>query len=59
LAVKTLVPTEEVAAPTYSTTEVVRGDISVGVDVSGSLNPSWGGGISVPGGWGTNSTVSS
>lgn len=59
LAVKTLFPTEEVAAPTYSTTEVVRGDISVGVDVSGSLNPSWGGGISVPGGWGTNSTVSS
>ncbi|MDD2220758.1 MAG: HlyD family efflux transporter periplasmic adaptor subunit [Clostridia bacterium] len=35
--------------PTYSTAEVVRGDVVVGLDVTGTLNPSWGGSIQVPG----------
>lgn len=58
-AVKTLFPEEEVTGPVYSTSEVIRGDIEVGVDVTGSLNPSWGGSISVPGGYNSSSTISS
>ncbi len=43
-------PAEEVAlGDVYATKEVVRGDISVGVEVVGSLNPSNSGGIRVPG----------
>lgn len=36
------------AGPVYSTAEVVRGDISVGVETSGQLNPNNGGGIQAP-----------
>jgi len=43
-------PEEEVSGPIYSTQPVTRGDISVGVEASGPLNPSSGGGIQVPGG---------
>lgn len=35
--------------PVYATQEVVRGDISVGVNATGMLNPTRGGGIQVPG----------
>lgn len=40
-------PEEEVAGPVYSTQAVTRGDISVGVDITGPLNPSRGGGLQV------------
>ncbi|HHW03080.1 MAG TPA: efflux RND transporter periplasmic adaptor subunit [Thermoanaerobacterales bacterium] len=42
-------PVQETQGPVYSTKPVTRGDISVGVDVTGSLNPSRSGGIQVPG----------
>lgn len=42
-------PEKENEGPVYSTKEVVRGDITVGVDVTGQLNPSRGGGIQAPG----------
>lgn len=42
-------PEQEVQGPVYSTKPVTRGDISVGVEVVGSLNPTSGGGIQVPG----------
>lgn len=50
-AFRQLVPPPETAAlgPVYATKPVTRGDISVGVEVVGSLNPSAGGGIQVPG----------
>ncbi len=35
--------------PVYATQEVIRGDISVGVNTTGMLNPTRGGGIQVPG----------
>jgi multidrug efflux pump subunit AcrA (membrane-fusion protein) len=35
--------------PVYATQEVIRGDISVGVNTTGMLNPTRGGGIRVPG----------
>ena len=48
-AIKALFPEAEiVTGPTYSTHEVGRGDISVGVSASGYLNPSYGGYMSVP-----------
>jgi len=40
-------PEEEVSGPVYSTQPVSRGDISVGVDITGPLNPSRGGGLQV------------
>jgi len=40
---------DENQGPVYATQEVVRGDISVGVDTTGQLNPSSGGGIQAPG----------
>lgn len=40
-------PEQEVAGPVYSTQPVIRGDISVGVDITGPLNPSRGGGLLV------------
>lgn len=57
-AFRQLMPPEdqEAAGPVYSTQEVKRGDIKVGVEVSGSLNPSYGGGIQVPGGYGADSS---
>ncbi|MCR4429925.1 MAG: efflux RND transporter periplasmic adaptor subunit [Tepidanaerobacteraceae bacterium] len=42
-------PVQEAQGPVYSTKPVTRGDISVGVDVTGSLNPSRSGGIQAPG----------
>ena len=43
-------PDREAKGPVYSTQPVTRGNISVGVDATGPLNPSRGGGIQVPGG---------
>ncbi|WP_432408443.1 efflux RND transporter periplasmic adaptor subunit [Wukongibacter sp. M2B1] len=40
---------EEAQGPIYSTKEVIKGDISVGVEVKGSLDSSRGSGIRVPG----------
>lgn len=50
-AFKQLAPPPQAAAlgPVYATKPVTRGDISVGVEVVGPLNPSRGGGIQVPG----------
>ncbi len=58
-AVKALFQADEVEAPTYTTSPVEKGDITVGVNVVGSLNPSWGGSLSVPGGWNSSSTITS
>ncbi|MGI6685943.1 MAG: efflux RND transporter periplasmic adaptor subunit [Bacillota bacterium] len=52
-------PAETAQGPVYSTQEVVRGDINVGVEAVGPLNPSWGGGIQVPGGYRDTSGISS
>ncbi|NLZ51982.1 MAG: efflux RND transporter periplasmic adaptor subunit, partial [Thermoanaerobacteraceae bacterium] len=43
-------PAQEAQGPVYSTKPVTRGDITVGVEVSGPLNPSRSGGIQAPGG---------
>lgn len=43
-------PKQEALGPVYSTKEVTRGDITVGIDVTGPLNPSRSGGIQAPGG---------
>lgn len=50
-AYKQLAPPEaqEAQGPIYSTEEVIRGDISVGVETTGRLDPTHGGGIRVPG----------
>ncbi|KKM09904.1 RND transporter [Clostridiales bacterium PH28_bin88] len=40
-------PEQEATGPVYSTQPVTRGDIYVGVDVTGPLNPSRGGGLQV------------
>ncbi|GAW92623.1 RND family efflux transporter MFP subunit [Calderihabitans maritimus] len=45
-------PEQETQGPVYSTQPVTRGDISVGVEITGTLNPSRGGSIQVPGGYG-------
>lgn len=45
-------PVKEVQGPVYATKPVTRGDISVGVEATGPLNPSRGGGIQTPGGYG-------
>ncbi|MGI6605411.1 MAG: efflux RND transporter periplasmic adaptor subunit [bacterium] len=42
-------PAQEAQGPIYSTKAVTRGDIAVGVEITGSLNPSRSGGIMVPG----------
>jgi len=59
-AYKQLLPpeVEEATGPIYSTKEVVRGDISVGVETSGGLNSSRNGGIMVPGNRYERGTVS-
>ncbi|WP_066506266.1 efflux RND transporter periplasmic adaptor subunit [Abyssisolibacter fermentans] len=47
-----LVPNNDVAeaqGPIYSTQDVVKGNISVGVDTSGRVNETHGGGIKIPG----------
>lgn len=49
-------PAQQAQGPVYSTEKVIRGDITVGVDATGTLNPSNGGGIQVPGGYGPRST---
>jgi HlyD family secretion protein len=43
-------PVQETQGPVYSTKPATRGDITVGIDVTGPLNPSRGGGIQAPGG---------
>lgn len=52
-------PDEAAQGPIYSTQEVTRGDIDVGVEAIGPLNPSWGGGIQVPGNYRDTSGISS
>lgn len=52
-------PDQTAEGPVYSTQEVKRGDINVGVEATGPLNPSWGGGIQVPGGYGDSAGISS
>jgi len=48
-SIKALLPkSTDVDAVKYSTAEVVRGDIKVGVEAVGNLSASYGGGISVP-----------
>jgi len=42
-------PQEETQGPVYATKPVVRGDIQVGVEVTGTLNPSRGGSLRTPG----------
>lgn len=42
-------PAQEANGPIYATKPITRGDISVGVDATGNLNPSNGGGIQAPG----------
>lgn len=42
-------PTEEAQGPRYTTKPAIRGDIAVGVEAVGPLNPTSGGGIQVPG----------
>ena len=51
-------PEEGAQGPVYSTKPVERGDISVGVETSGPLNPSSGGGIQVPGYYGMSGGIS-
>ncbi len=50
-AFKQLMPAKEVETqgPVYSTREVIRGSITVGVETTGMLSPTHGGGIRVPG----------
>lgn len=50
-AYQQLIPPVEqnTGGPIYSTQPVIRGNISVGVDVTGTLDPSSGGGIRIPG----------
>ena len=52
-AYKELMPPvdQETTGPVYSTKEVVRGNISVGVETVGGLDPSQQGGLRVPGGF--------
>lgn len=48
-AVKQLFPSNQgVSGPQYSTHTVARGNINVGVEATGTLNPSYGGSIQVP-----------
>ncbi len=49
-AYKQLVPPpEEAQGPVYATKPVVKGDIAVGVETTGTLNPSGGGSLRTPG----------
>jgi HlyD family secretion protein len=50
-AFKQIMPADsrQAEGPVYATREVVRGDITVGVTTTGMLNPTYGGGIRVPG----------
>ncbi len=45
-------PPDADQGPEYATEPVRRGDIDVGVEASGPLDPAEGGGIQAPGGWG-------
>ena len=42
-------PQKEAQGPVYSTKPVTRGDITIGVEATGPLNPSRSGGIQAPG----------
>jgi HlyD family secretion protein len=50
-AFKQLIPSsaQQAQGPVYATKEVIRGDITVGVSTTGTLNPTSGGGIRIPG----------
>ena len=50
-AFKQIMPADakDTQGPVYATREVIRGDITVGVNTTGMLNPTRGGGIRVPG----------
>ncbi|HZX46885.1 MAG TPA: efflux RND transporter periplasmic adaptor subunit [Clostridia bacterium] len=50
-AFKQIMPADakDAQGPVYATKEVIRGDITVGVNTTGMLNPTRGGGIRVPG----------
>lgn len=50
-------PSDKASGPVYATEPVTRGDISVGVDASGTLDPAEGGGIQAPGGYGPNGPI--
>ncbi|ATW25135.1 efflux RND transporter periplasmic adaptor subunit [Candidatus Formimonas warabiya] len=52
-------PDQKAQGPVYSTQSVKKGDLDVGVEATGPLNPNWGGGIQVPGGYGDTSGISS
>lgn len=52
-------PDQTAQGPVYSTQEVTKGDLNVGVEATGSLNPSYGGGIQIPGGYGDTSGITS
>ena len=60
-AIRQLLPNGKNAdGAVYSTYEVKRGDLSVGVEATGSLNPGYGGSIQVPGNnYGDGSTAGS
>lgn len=50
-------PAEKTEGPVYSTKPVVRGNISVGVEATGTLNPSNSGGLVVPGDYRTAADI--
>ncbi len=57
-AYRRLVPSaDENKGPVYATEPVVKGDITVGVDANGTLDPSEGGGIMAPGGYGPSGPI--
>jgi len=58
-AFKKLFPAEpeKQAAPVYATQAVKRGDLTVNVEVSGPLNPNYGGGIMVPNNYGSGGSA--
>ena len=57
-AYRHLVPgSDETSGPLYATELVIRGDISVGVDATGPLDPAEGGGIQAPGGYGPTGPI--
>lgn len=57
-AYRHLVPSaDKNKGPVYATEAVVKGDITVGVDANGTLDPSEGGGIMAPGGYGPSGPI--
>lgn len=57
-AYRHLVPAADAnKGPVYATEAVTKGDITVGVDASGTLDPAEGGGIMAPGGYGPSGPI--